>query len=313
MSDVTIVEVAPRDGFQVVKPFIPTADKIAVCNALGQTGIKRLEIGAFVSPNAIPQMADITQVMAQSQLPDDMRLQVLVPNRKGYEAALAAGCEEICWVLSLSESHNQNNVRRSVKESFDEFEAAWADHRNETGFLRFNFATSFDCPFEGRIDEDRVIAGVERILKVAPKLEFGIADTTGRAATDHVKTLFRRLVDTYQSDDVAFCFHGHDTYNLGVANALAAYDVGVRVIDGAAGGLGGCPFAPGASGNTATEDLVFAFEHMGVSTGIDIAPLLEAADLAAGVAPDQAAGRIRNVPRHRVLSGFGANATGVAA
>jgi hydroxymethylglutaryl-CoA lyase len=311
--DVTIVEVAPRDGFQVVKPFIPTEQKIAVCNALGRTGIKRMEIGAFVSPKAIPQMADIKEVLAGVDLPDDMRLQVLVPNRRGMEAALDAGVTEICWVMSLSESHNQNNVRRSVEQSFTEFEDAWAEHGGRIPFFRFNFATSFDCPFEGRTDEKTVLDGVERILKVAPKLEFGIADTTGRAATDHVSSLFKTLCDRYQGDDVQFCFHGHDTYNLGIANAVAAYEAGVKVIDGAAAGLGGCPFAPGASGNTATEDLVFAFEHMGVSTGIDMQLLLEAADMAAKVAPEQAAGRIRNVPRKRVLSGFGHQAHGVAA
>ena len=313
MTDVTIVEVAPRDGFQVVKPFIATEKKIAVCDALGRTGIQRMEIGAFVSPKAIPQMADIKDVLAGVSLPETLRLQVLVPNRKGFEAALAAGCTEICWVLSLSESHNQNNVRRSVEQSFDEFEAAWDDLGDQTSFVRFNFATSFDCPFEGRTDEAKVFDGVERILKRVKKLEFGVADTTGRAATDHVGSLFKALVDRYQSDDVAFCFHGHDTYNLGVANAIAAYEAGVKVIDGAAAGLGGCPFAPGASGNTATEDLVFAFEHMGVSTGIDIEKLLIAAEMAAEVAPEQAAGRIRNVPRHRVMSGFGHAARGVAA
>lgn len=312
-TDVTLVEVAPRDGFQVVKSFIDTDLKVRVCEALGRTGIQRMEIGAFVSPKAIPQMADIREVLDRARLPEQLRLQVLVPNRKGFEAALAAGCKEICWVLSLSESHNQNNVRRSVEQSFQDFESAWVDLGSQTTFVRFNFATGFDCPFEGRTDEAKVYAGVERILKLIPKLEFGVADTTGRAATDHVRSLFKGLVDRYQSDDVSFCFHGHDTYNLGVANALAAYESGVKVIDGAAAGLGGCPFAPGASGNTATEDLIFAFEHMGVRTGIDMEAFLEAADLAATVAPEQAAGRIRNVTRARVLSGFGHEARGIAA
>lgn len=313
MTEVSIVEVAPRDGFQVVKTFIPTEQKIAICNALGRAGIKRMEIGAFVSPKAIPQMADIKEVLAGVSLPSDVRLQVLVPNRRGFEAALAAGCQEICWVMSLSESHNQNNVRRSVEQSFADFEDTWADLGSQTPALRFNFATGFDCPFEGRTDEKKVFDGIERILKQVPKLEFGIADTSGRAATDHVRSLLKAICDRYQSNDVEFCFHGHDTYNLGIANAVAAYDSGVRIIDGAAAGLGGCPFAPGASGNTATEDLVFAFEHMGVDTGIDMATLLEAADMAAQVAPEQAAGRIRNVPRQRVLSGFGHQAHGVAA
>lgn len=310
---VTIVEVAPRDGFQVVKPFIPTAQKIAVVEALGACGFQRMEIGAFVAPKAIPQMADIREVIAGSRLPKSMRLQVLVPNRRGFEQAIAADCREICWVQSISEGHNQSNVRRSTEESFQEFEAAWADLEGETTFLRFNFATSFDCPFEGRTSEARVIAGVERILALVPELEFGIADTTGRAAPDHVRSLFDTLVQRYQTDKVRFCFHGHDTYNLGVSNAIMAYEAGVDVIDGAAAGLGGCPFAPGASGNTASEDLVFAFEHMGVATGIDLAKLLGAADLAAAVAPEQAAGRLRGVPRKRALAGYGAATRGLAA
>jgi len=310
---VTIVEVAPRDGFQVVKPFIATEKKIAVVEALGACGFTRMEVGAFVAPKAIPQMADIREVIAGARLPKDLRLQVLVPNARGFSAAIEAGCREVCWVQSVSESHNQSNVRRSTEESFADFAAAWRDLGRQTTFLRFNLATSFDCPFEGRTPEARVIAGVERVLALVPELEIGIADTTGRAAPDHVRSLFETLVKRYQSDKVRFCFHGHDTYNLGVTNAILAYEAGVDVIDGAAAGLGGCPFAPGASGNTASEDLVFAFEHMGVATGIDLARLLEAADLAATVAPEQAAGRIRGVPRKRALSGFGAGTRGIAA
>lgn len=310
---VTIVEVAPRDGFQVVKPFIPTERKIEVIEALGTCGFERMEIGAFVAPKAIPQMADIDEILAKSRLPNSMRRQVLVPNRKGLEGAIAAGAREVCWVLSISESHNRSNVRRSVEESFTDFEAAWSDLGREVSFLRFNFATSFDCPFEGRTREEKVIAGIERILGRVGKLEIGIADTTGRAAPNHVRSLMGLLQARYASQDVTFCFHGHDTYNLGVANAIAAYEAGVRVIDGAAAGLGGCPFAPGASGNTATEDLVFAFEHMGVTTGIDLGKLLSAADLAASVAPEQSSGRLRGVPRKRALSGFGPGAKGLAA
>ena len=150
-------------------------------------------------------------------------------------------------------------------------------------------------------------------LVLIDEVEFGISDTTGRAAPDHVRALFEKLVQRYQTDKVRFCFHGHDTYNLGVTNAIMAYEAGVDVIDGAAAGLGGCPFAPGASGNTASEDLVFAFEHMGVPTGIDLDKLLVAADLAATVAPEQAAGRLRGVPRKRALAGFGSATRGIAA
>jgi hydroxymethylglutaryl-CoA lyase len=312
MSTVEIVEVAPRDGFQVVKPFIPTDRKIAVIEALAGCGIRRLEIGAFVSPRAIPQMADIGEVLARARLPAGLRVQVLVPNRKGLEAAIAHGVEEIGWVVSVSESHNQSNVRRAVADSLADLERAW----RELGAgrkLRFNLATAFDCPFEGRTAERNVLAAIERCLGFCPKVEIALADTTGRAAPDHVRGLFGEVLRRYGSGEVRFAFHGHDTYNLGVANALAAYEAGVRVIDGAAAGLGGCPFAPGASGNTATEDLVFAFEHVGVRTGIDLERLLAAADLAATVAPEQAAGRLRNVPRRRALAGFGAATRGMAA
>lgn len=311
MTDVTIVEVAPRDGFQVVKPFIPTDEKIKVIEALAAAGFTRMEIGAYVSPKAIPQMADIGDILTTAKLPEGMELQVLVPNGKGLERALAAGIRDMSWVVSVSESHNQNNVRRSVEQSLNDFENVWHTHGRDVGRLRFNLATTFDCPFEGRTDEAAVNAVIERVLQNVSKVEFGICDTTGRAATDHVETLVRSVTNQYGSSDVTFAFHGHDTYNLGIANALAAYRSGITVFDGAAAGLGGCPFAPGASGNTATEDLVFAFEHMGVRTGVDLEPLLVAADLAHAVAPEQSSGRIRTVPRHRVLAGFGANTVGI--
>lgn len=309
MSQVAIVEVAPRDGFQAVKPLIPTAKKIAVVDALAASGIRRLEIGAFVSQRALPQMADVREVLGGAKLPAGLRLQALVPDARGIEAAVSAGIREISWVVSVSESHNQSNVRRSVAESFADFERAWPALGRDL-FLRFNLATSFDCPFEGRTPEERVIALVERLLRTVTNVEIAICDTTGRAAPNHVHALFELLVGRFTHPGVTFAFHGHDTYNLGVANAIAAYNAGATVIDGAAAGLGGCPFAPGASGNTATEDLVFAFEHMGIGTGIDLAKLLPAADLARAVAPEQAGGRVQLVPRRRVLAGFGSATRG---
>jgi hydroxymethylglutaryl-CoA lyase len=179
--------------------------------------------------------------------------------------------------------------------------------------LRLSLSTCFDCPWEGRVPEDSVVRCVERVLAAAPDVEIAISDTTGRAATNHVGSLFARLQAAYAGERVQLAFHGHDTYGLGVANAIEAWRQGVRVIDGAAGGLGGCPFAPGAAGNTASEDLVFAFEHMGVRTGIDFGRLLAAADRVAAIAPDQAGGKLRAVPRRRALSGFGAQSRGVPA
>jgi len=305
MSTVEILEVAPRDGFQAVRPFIPTDTKIALVEELAACGVPRLEVGSFVSPRAVPQLADTPEILKRARLPEGLRIQALVPNAKGLDMALTAGVREVAWVISVSESHNRSNVRRSVEESFRDFEAAWRQLGGDKPRLRLGLSTCFDCPFEGRIAEEDVVRAVERVIAVAPDVEIGICDTTGRAAPDHVAALFAQLLPRYASPRVSFAYHGHDTYNLGVANAIEAYRQGVRVIDGAAGGLGGCPFAPGAAGNTATEDLVFAFEHMGVRTGIDLGKLLAAADRVAAVAPEQAGGKVRVVPRRRALAGFG--------
>ena len=313
MSQVEILEVAPRDGFQAVKPFIPTETKIALIEQLAACGFKRLEIGSFVSPKAIPQLADTGEILRRARLPKGLRIQVLVPNAKGLEMALAAGVREIIWVISVSESHNRANVKRSVDESFGAFEAAWAGLSRDKPKLRLALSTCFDCPWEGRVPEASVIRLVERTIAAAPEVEIAICDTTGRASPGHVGSLFGRLMLRYASSSVTFAYHGHDTYGLGVANALEAYRQGVRTIDGAAGGLGGCPFAPGAAGNTASEDLLFAFEHMGIATGIDFSKLLKAADAVSRVAPEQAGGKVRIVPRQRALAGFGAATHGVGA
>lgn len=310
---ITIVEVAPRDGFQAVKPFIPTARKIALIEELAATGVTRMEIGSFVSPKALPQMADIAEILAGAMVPADLRPVVLVPNAKGLERALAAGVRDVSWVISVTESHNRSNVNRSVDDSFRDFAAAWGALGAAKPALRLGLSVCFDCPWEGRVPQAAVERAVERVVAIAPDVEIGICDTTGRAAPDHVARVFAALVPRYQTDRVRFAYHGHDTYGLGVTNAIEAYRQGVTVIDGAAGGLGGCPFAPGAAGNTATEDLVFAFEHMGVATGIDLAKLLPAADHVAAVAPEQSGGKLRSVPRRRALAGYGALTQGMPA
>ncbi len=301
MSVVEIVEVGPRDGFQAVVPIIPTADKIALCQGLLDAGVTRLEAGAFVSPKAIPQMSDVRQVLAAIGAPMGRRISVLAPNAKGGLLALAAGVDEIVFVISVSEAHNRSNVARGTEESFADL-AALLRTAPRAFRLRLNLATCFDCPFEGRVDEDRVCRFVEQALALTPALEFGVCDTTGRAFPDHVRRLMGRLRTHYGSERVGFAFHGHDTYGLGIANALAAYDAGIRVFDAATGGLGGCPFAPGATGNTATEDLVFTFANMGVRTGIDLDRLLAVADRAVVIPGACVGGHVRALPRHRVVA-----------
>jgi hydroxymethylglutaryl-CoA lyase len=311
MAGIEIVEVAPRDGFQAVRPFIPTETKIAVIEELAATGMPRLEIGSFVSPKALPQMADTPEILRRARLPEATRVMALVPNARGLALAMEAGVREVNWVLSVTESHNRANVNRSVQESLRDFAGAWGGLGGARPRLRLSLSTCFDCPWEGRVPEAAVVRCVERVMAAAPDVEIAICDTTGRAATNHVGALFALLVTRFASSRVCFAFHGHDTYGLGVANALEAYRQGVRIIDGAAGGLGGCPFAPGAAGNTASEDLVFAFEHIGVATGVDFARLLTAADRVAAIAPDQSGGKLRAVPRRRALSGFGVQSRGL--
>lgn len=304
MTDaIEICDVAPRDGFQVVKTWIPTEIKIAVVEALVGAGLKRIETGAFVSPKHVPQMSDTVEVHQKSNVPDGIRLSALVPNLRGAMDALENNVTDIVYVFSVSESHNKSNVRRPVAASIAELGDLLKQAKDIDGFkLRVNLATVFDCPFEGRVPEQDVMRAIEQVVGFDMPLEFGLCDTTGRAIPDHVAGLCETAIKEFGSEHFGWAYHGHDTFGLGVANALYAYQAGVRVFDSAAAGLGGCPFAPGATGNTATEDLVFTFQNMGVDTGIDLARLLDAAELVAGIPDADTGGHIRVVPRERALA-----------
>lgn len=300
---VMLCDVAPRDGFQVVPTWIPTETKVRIIEGLAAAGMKRIEAGAFVSPRHVPQMADTAEVHATVRVPDGTALTTLVPNLRGAQNALAAGCPDIGYVFSVSESHNQSNVRRPVAESIAELGEVIQAGRDQDGFrLRVNAATSFDCPFEGRVAEDDVYRAIEQVLAFGYPVEIGLCDTTGRALPDHVAGLCSGALERFSGDVVGWAYHGHDTFGLGVANALYAYDAGIRVFDASVAGLGGCPFAPGATGNTASEDLVFTFENMGIDTGVDLAMLLDVAEEVAALPDTDTGGHIRIVPRKRVLA-----------
>lgn len=304
---IEIVDVAPRDGFQAVKPLIPTPDKIAITSALMDANFKRLEVGAFVSPRAIPQMSDTRDVhdaLKQKKSDKGMRFSALIPNAIGARNALEAGIRDLVFVVSASEAHNKANVNRTVSESLGELERVVELLRDQKRFdLRVNIATVFDCPYEGRVSEAQVFDVIEQVMAHDVDVEFGLCDTTGRAFPDHVKSFCAEAVSAYKDNPkVSWAFHGHDTYGLGVANALYAYEAGVRIFDAAAAGLGGCPFAPGASGNTASEDLVFTFENMGVATGVDLARLLDATRLITSLKGIDAGGHVRSLPRERVVA-----------
>lgn len=296
MERVTICEVAPRDGIQAIPgPMVPTETKIALIRALHAAGIRRMEVGSFVSPRAVPQMADGAEVLAFAKTLPGLQPMMLVPNRKGFEAAMAAGAPAIGLFMSVTDSHNKANVNRTTAESFADLAGIVRDTPPDVA-IRFTVSCAFHCPYEGVVPEAHTLDWIEKVFSLDPRIEIGIADTTGNAAPDQVKRVFRHVIRSW-TDRVAF--HGHDTYGMGVANALAAYEAGCRVFDGAAGGIGGCPFAPGASGNTATEDLVWMFRRMGVETGIDWPKLLAAADMAAAIPGAVPGGRLRGVKAAR--------------
>jgi hydroxymethylglutaryl-CoA lyase len=290
-QSVNIVEVGPRDGFQPIGPFIPTEQKIALIDKLYEAGIRRMEATAFVSTRAVPQMADAPELMAHVAAKAGLDVQVLVPSQRQAERALAADAHHIAFVLSVSEAHNESNVRRTPQESVEDFRAIVA--MLSPGIkVRVNLATSFDCPFGGAVDPGETLRLLEPLVAIAPQAEFCLCDTTGRVTPNRVADLFARAHERYPHVG-NWAFHGHDTYGLGVANALAAWNTGIRVIDSSFAGLGGCPFAPGATGNVATEDLVWTFAGMGVLTGIDLRCLLEAARQAAALPGACVGGRVR--------------------
>jgi hydroxymethylglutaryl-CoA lyase len=292
---VELSEVAPRDGLQSIGPFVPTDTKIAVVRAAYEAGIRRMEVGSFVSPRAVPQMADTGEVLKAAKQLDGLECTVLVPNQRGFDLAMNAGADRLGLFMSITESHNKANLNRTREESFatlsDIVRAA-----PEGTKIRFNLSCTFHCPFEGVVPDSEALDWIERVVALDPSMEIALADTTGNAAPDQVRRVFEAA---HRSWGERFAFHGHDTYGMGLANVTAAWEAGCRVFDAASGGIGGCPFAPGATGNVAMEDVVWLFTRMGVETGTDWTKLLAAADLAASVPGCTPGGAMRRVPAAR--------------
>ena len=288
---VTIVEVGPRDGLQGVGLFVPTSVKIDLVERLHAAGLDRIEIGSFVSATALPQLRDTPELLAHCAALPGLDPQVLVPTERRARDALAAGARHLAYVLSVSEPHNRANVRRSPEESAEEYGRLVADLPPGTA-MRLNLATAFDCPFAGQVDEGPVLALLDRLVPLMPEAEICLCDTTGRADPAHVASLFHRA--RARLPGMTLAFHAHDTYGLGTANVHAAYETGVRIFDAAVAGLGGCPFAPGATGNVATEDLAWMFARRGVAIGIDMDRLVAVARDAAALPGATAGGRVRD-------------------
>jgi hydroxymethylglutaryl-CoA lyase len=270
---VEICDVGPRDGLQNEAP-VPTATKVALVDALSRTGVGRIEAVSFVHPKAIPSMADAAEVWAAVQRNPDVRYSALVPNLRGAERALAAGFDEIEVVVSASDTHNRKNVNRSTEESLADIAAILDLVHGQGATCQVIVSTAWGCPYEGDVPVERVLAVAGRALADgADTLSYG--DTTGMATPSRVTRLVGETRSAFP--DAALNLHFHNTRGTGLANVLAALELGVSDFDASVGGLGGCPYAPGATGNIATEELVHMVEDMGVATGIDLEAMIEVA------------------------------------
>ncbi|BCJ27102.1 hydroxymethylglutaryl-CoA lyase [Actinocatenispora sera] len=295
---VSIREVGPRDGLQNEDP-VPTEAKIRLLDALPRTGIRRIEAVSFVHPKAIPQMADADEVWSGSSHDPAVRYSALVPNSRGARRALAAGFTEIEVVVSASDTHNRKNVNRSTDESLDDIAELISLLHGENARVEVIVATSFGCPYEGDVAPARVASIVDRVVADgADRVAFG--DTTGMATPRRVTELVTAVRD--RQPDIPMLLHFHNTRGTGLANILTAMQLGVTEFDASIGGLGGCPYAPGATGNVATEEVVHMLHDMGIETGIDLDALVEVAALAQDiVGKELPSGVLRAGPRYRTI------------
>ena len=288
-TDVLVSEVGPRDGLQSIERIMPTAAKKRWIEAQAAAGCREIEVGSFVPATLLPQMADTAEIVEFARSIPGLTVAVLVPNFKGAENAIGAGAHKISIPFSVSETHSLKNVRRSHAQMFDEVRRIAGRVAEEPTDRRPHFeaglSTAFGCTLEGPIAEDLVVRSAERLI-AAGCAEIGLSDTTGYANPAQVRRLIRKIRSAVGEDKLTGV-HLHNTRGLGLANAFAALEEGITTLDSSLGGLGGCPFAPGASGNIVTEDLVFMLEAMGLETGIDIGQLLETRKIVAEALPDE--------------------------
>lgn len=295
-SSVTIVEVGPRDGLQNENQFVPTEEKIELIRRLSEAGLKRIEVTSFVHPKAIPQLRDSEEVVRRIPYRQGVVFSALVPNERGLERVLASRIKEIAFFVSASETHNQKNVRRSVADSLKGFRPMAAQAREHGLQVRGYVVTAFGCPYEGNIPTERVVSIIEDYLSMGVE-EIALGDTTGMANPLQVSHLLRTIKPILGK--TALALHFHDTRGLALANILTALQEGVTIFDASIGGMGGCPYAPGASGNVATEDLVNMLQAMGIKTGIDLQKLLDCAVMARRLIKRDLSGHLLKAERNQ--------------
>jgi isopropylmalate/homocitrate/citramalate synthase len=273
-----IVEVGPRDGLQNEKVTIPTQAKIDYITALGDAGLRVIEAGAFVSPKWVPQMADSAEVYRNIPKDPGVEYPVLVPNMKGLERAIEAGVKSIAIFTAASDTFNKRNINMSIDESFTNYAPVAARARAEGIRVRGYVSTAFGCPYEGDVAPEKVLEVVARLLDLGC-YEVSVGDTIGVGTPTQVQGVIGILLQVVPASRLAM--HFHDTRGTALANTLAALEMGIATFDASSGGLGGCPYAPGASGNLATEDLVYMLDRMGIDTGVDLNRLVRASAIIA--------------------------------
>ncbi|GAA1784012.1 hydroxymethylglutaryl-CoA lyase [Actinomadura chokoriensis] len=274
MADVELIEVGPRDGLQNEAAILPTADKVRLIERSVAAGLRRIEAVSFVNPKRVPQMADAEAVMERVPRPDGVRYAGLVLNRRGLDRALATGVDEVNVVVVATDEFSRRNQGCTVEEGVATWARIAADARAAGLFRTVTIAASFGCPFEGEVPAERVLDLVRRVAESEPD-EIALADTIGVGVPAQVRTLLAGAAEI--APHVPLRCHFHNTRNTGYANALTALDHGVSALDASTGGFGSCPFAPAATGNIATEDLLYSLDRMGVATGVRMAPVTETA------------------------------------
>ncbi|WP_417516494.1 hydroxymethylglutaryl-CoA lyase [Minwuia sp.] len=286
--DVILREVGMRDGLQMVKSIFPTDAKKQWIDRAVAAGMPEIEVCSFVPPHVVPQFQDHEEVVRHAQTHPDLLVSALVPNAKGAERGFMLGVDKLNFVVSASETHNQKNVKCTTEQSLERFDQIMEVRASKPEYAKTEVcsgvSTALGCTMEGEIDPKRVMWLIEELLKRGAT-EIGIADTVGYANPAQVKTMFTNAIAAFGADVIVA--HFHDTRGLGLANALAAYEAGCRKFDASLAGLGGCPFAPAATGNVVMDDLVFMFEAMGVKTGIDLDALLSVREILESNLPDE--------------------------
>lgn len=272
---VTIIEVGPRDGLQNEKLFVPTDIKKQFISGLRNAGLEEMELTSFVSPKWVPQMGDAPEIVADC-LDRNVRNFVLAPNRKGIDRVYSTDCKAVAVFVGVSNSFNLKNINKTTQDSMAELKPIIQELKDKNYFVRACISTAFYCPYEGKMDEKETIMLCSEFVKAGVD-ELSVADTIGMAAPNEAYSLFSQLKDAFS--ETMLTAHFHDTRKLALANIFASLQAGIDRFDTSAGGLGGCPFAPGAAGNAATEDVVYMLERMGIDTGVSLEKLLDAIEI----------------------------------